>query len=168
VHAVETARSLLDRPLDALVHCDDRAAARGGRRKADAAFLTLGAFAHRMIADARPAAAVLVNSGAAGDGSEELVSAAAATYAPRGLRVNVVVPALLRAPVILRFFGEQPDDRAPAEHYPLGRWSEVLDTARTVRWLLSEDAAWINGQVVPVEGGRAAPVAPAVVPGAAV
>ena len=53
-------------------------------------------------------------------------------------------------------------EKALAEQYPLGRWGDVLDTARTVRWLLSEEAAWINGQVLPVDSGR--DISPATAP----
>ncbi len=153
-HAVETARALLEQPLRGLVNCADNSRSRAARTNLDGAFFTLGAFTEQMIADGERSSAVLVSTGAAGDGSEDLVSAAAATYAPQGLRVNAVAPALMRTPATLRFFGDQPTDRSPAEHYPLGRWGDVLDTARTVRWLLSDEAAWINGQVVPVDGSR--------------
>ena len=67
----------------------------------------------------------------------------------------------MQTPLTLRFFGDQPADRSPAEHYPLGRWGDVLDTARTVRWLLSADSAWINGQVVPSDGSRGVMSVPA-------
>jgi NAD(P)-dependent dehydrogenase (short-subunit alcohol dehydrogenase family) len=167
VQAVESARALLEAPLDGLVYCADNAASRAARSSLDGAFLTLGAFADQMIADGVPASAVLVSTSAAKDGSASLVDAAAATYAPRGLRINAVAPALMSTPVILRFFGDRLHDRSPAEHYPLGRWGEVLDTARTVRWLLGEDAHWINGQVLPLDGERGTAPATAPAPGPA-
>jgi NAD(P)-dependent dehydrogenase (short-subunit alcohol dehydrogenase family) len=37
--------------------------------------------------------------------------------------------------------------------YPLGRHGHVDDVANTIAWLVSDEAAWITGQVLPVDGG---------------
>jgi NAD(P)-dependent dehydrogenase (short-subunit alcohol dehydrogenase family) len=36
---------------------------------------------------------------------------------------------------------------------PIGRWGTPEDVAGTVAWLLSEDARYVTGAVVPVDGG---------------
>jgi NAD(P)-dependent dehydrogenase (short-subunit alcohol dehydrogenase family) len=40
-----------------------------------------------------------------------------------------------------------------ARNYPLRRLGTADDVARTICFLLSEDAAWMSGQVVGVDGG---------------
>jgi 3-oxoacyl-[acyl-carrier protein] reductase len=37
--------------------------------------------------------------------------------------------------------------------FPAGRWGQPDDIAAVVRWLASQDSAWITGQVIDVEGG---------------
>ncbi|WFR72093.1 SDR family oxidoreductase [Prescottella defluvii] len=67
------------------------------------------------------------------------------------IRVNAVAPAVVRT----RFAGplfEGREDRVVAD-YPLGRLGEPEDIAAAVAFLASEDAAWITGQTLVVDGG---------------
>jgi len=41
----------------------------------------------------------------------------------------------------------------PRGRMPSGRWGEPDDAARLVGWLMSDDAAWVTGQVIDSEGG---------------
>ncbi|HWV77614.1 MAG TPA: SDR family NAD(P)-dependent oxidoreductase [Isoptericola sp.] len=68
---------------------------------------------------------------------------------PDGVRVNVVAPGTVRT----RVWDDQggPDRLAPM--YPLGRVGEPADVAAAVAFLASDDAAWITGVTLPVEGG---------------
>ena len=43
--------------------------------------------------------------------------------------------------------------RSVGRALPAGRWGRPAETARLVRWLVSDDAAWITGQVINSEGG---------------
>jgi NAD(P)-dependent dehydrogenase (short-subunit alcohol dehydrogenase family) len=75
----------------------------------------------------------------------------AVELAPR-IRVNTVLPAVVRtrmAAVVLEGDGE----RELAESYPLGRLGEPDDIARAVTFLLSEDAGWITGSALVIDGG---------------
>ena len=47
----------------------------------------------------------------------------------------------------------QHSDGAVAGHIPLGRIGEPVDIARAVRFLVSEEASWITGQTLVVDGG---------------
>ncbi|MBW2395424.1 MAG: SDR family oxidoreductase, partial [Deltaproteobacteria bacterium] len=43
--------------------------------------------------------------------------------------------------------------QAVAERMPAGRWGMPTDVANLAAWLVSEEAAWITGQVLDSEGG---------------
>ncbi len=98
---------------------------------------------------------------AAGAGVEGLARAAAATYAARGLRFNVVAPGLVDTPLASKITGS---DRA-LEHsrkmHPLGRIGTADDVAPAIDWLLSPDADWVTGQTIGIDGGLGALRVPA-------
>ncbi len=73
-----------------------------------------------------------------------------AAYGQRGLRFNLVAPGTIRT----RVWDDQPGalDRL-AKLYPLGRGGEPEDVAAAVAFLASDDAAWITGQTLVVDGG---------------
>lgn len=91
--------------------------------------------------------------GAAKAGIEALTRQLAVELAPRGIRVNTVCGGLIETDS-LRYLhrGEEMADFARA-HTPLGRIGEPDDVARAVAMLVSEDARWITGQVLVVDGG---------------
>lgn len=68
---------------------------------------------------------------------------------PRGIRINVVAPGTVRTRV-WEAWGD-PEDLTPL--YPLGRIGEPEDIAAAIAFLLSDDAAWITGITLPVDGG---------------
>ncbi|NGN62510.1 SDR family oxidoreductase [Streptomyces sp. A7024] len=70
--------------------------------------------------------------------------------APRGVRVNLIAPGTVRTSA---WTGreEQLADMAP--HYPLGRVGEPEDIAAAVAFLASQDASWITGTTLRVDGG---------------
>lgn len=66
----------------------------------------------------------------------------------RGITVNAVNP----GPTDTGWAG--PEEEAwVREHMPLGRWGTPEDAARLVAWLVSDEAAWVTGQVIDSEGG---------------
>jgi 3-oxoacyl-[acyl-carrier protein] reductase len=68
--------------------------------------------------------------------------------ADRGITVNAVNPGPVdtgwATPELTRQVGRA---------LPAGRWGRPEETARLVRWLASDDAAWLTGQVIDHEGG---------------
>lgn len=74
----------------------------------------------------------------------------AAELAPDGIRVNAVAPGTVRT----RVWGEDGKDSERMRHmYPLGRVGEPEDIAAAVAFLASDDASWITGHTLPVDGG---------------
>ncbi|MGA0039677.1 MAG: SDR family NAD(P)-dependent oxidoreductase [Pirellulales bacterium] len=72
------------------------------------------------------------------------------------VRVNTVAPGWIRTA-----WGEQASEvwqRRARREAMLGRWGEPADVAAAVTWLVSPEASWVTGQVLPVNGGfRRAP-----------
>jgi NAD(P)-dependent dehydrogenase (short-subunit alcohol dehydrogenase family) len=64
-----------------------------------------------------------------------------------------------------RLFAGPLAEQGAATHYPLARHGSVEDAAGAVAWLRSDEAQWVSGQVLPVDGGFTA-LRPAVRAGA--
>ncbi len=82
-----------------------------------------------------------------------LTISAAATYAPRGLRVNAVAPGLVRTPLSARLTSSEATLKASTAMHPLGRIGEPGDVAEVVAWLLDPATVWVTGQIISVDGG---------------
>lgn len=90
---------------------------------------------------------------AAKAGIEGLARSASATYAAKGVRVNVVAPGLVRTPLAARITGSPAAEQASVALHPVGRLGEPDDVAVAIAFLLDPAAAWTTGQVVGVDGG---------------
>lgn len=90
---------------------------------------------------------------AAKGGVDGLVAAAAATYASRAIRVNALAPGLVRSNLTRRLTDNESTLRASEAMHPLGRLGHPHDVAGLATFLLTDDAAWITGQVIAVDGG---------------
>jgi NAD(P)-dependent dehydrogenase (short-subunit alcohol dehydrogenase family) len=86
---------------------------------------------------------------------EGLTRALAAELAPK-VRVNAVAPSISNSAMAQPMLGREAMAQALAKAHPLGRVGEADDSAALASFLLSPDAAWITGQVIGVDGGRAA------------
>ena len=84
-----------------------------------------------------------------------LTLSAAATYAPKGLRVNAVAPGLVRTPMTARITGNETALKASTALHALGRVGEPEDVASAIAWLLDPAQSWVTGQVLGVDGGLA-------------
>jgi len=85
-----------------------------------------------------------------------LTRAAAAEYGSRRIRVNAVLPGIIRTPMIARL---TEDARFSAffdrlkDRHPIGRFGEPAEIGEAVKWLLSDSASFVNGAAMAVDGG---------------
>lgn len=91
-----------------------------------------------------------VEYSAAKAGLGSLVQNLTGRYGPDGVRFNVVAPGTVRTP---NWDGAEDWLETFAKSYPLRRIGEPEDIAAAVAFLGSEDAGWISGITLPVEGG---------------
>jgi NAD(P)-dependent dehydrogenase (short-subunit alcohol dehydrogenase family) len=84
---------------------------------------------------------------------ELLTKAWAAEYGPSGVRVNAVSPGPTRTPGSAPM-GDGIDQLATT--LPLGRAADANEIADAIVYLASDEASFINGAIVPVDGGRVA------------
>ncbi len=68
-----------------------------------------------------------------------------------GVRVNAIAPGLVRTRFARALW--EPDEDAVASHIPMGRIGEPDDIAPVAVFLASDEASWITGTVVTVDGG---------------
>lgn len=85
-----------------------------------------------------------------------LVLSAAASYAPRNIRVNGVAPGMVRTSLTERLTSSEPALKASTAMHALGRIGEPSDIASAIAWLLDPEQSWVTGQVLSVDGGMSA------------
>lgn len=84
---------------------------------------------------------------------EGLTKALAAEFAPYNVRVNAVAPSLTDTPMAQFLLSDDAKREAGAKRHPLNRVGTPQDIAGMAAYLLSDQAAWITGQIIGVDGG---------------
>ncbi|GAA1695736.1 beta-ketoacyl-ACP reductase [Microcella alkalica] len=69
----------------------------------------------------------------------------------RGITANVVAPGFIETDMTAELPEEQ--QKAYKDSIPAGRFASPQEVARVVTWIASDDAAYISGAVIPVDGG---------------
>jgi NAD(P)-dependent dehydrogenase (short-subunit alcohol dehydrogenase family) len=134
-------------------------------------FIVAQAVAKRWIAAGRPGVIVNITSingvvagprsgayGATKAAVALLTSQMAIEWGPFGIRVNAVAPGLIDAGMSAPIYADLATRQARESKVPLGRLGTGDDIARTVLFLASDDAAYITGQNILVDGGVTASV----------
>lgn len=89
-------------------------------------------------------------------GIEALTRSLAADFSSIGLRVNTIAPGLMQTPATERMVGNEAAAKQIAAQYPLGRYGQASDAANLAAFLISDQATWISGQIISVDGGFSA------------
>jgi len=86
-----------------------------------------------------------------------LTKALALDYATQNIRVNAICPGIIDTPMLRIFADSRPDPEAAWAEYtaaqPIGRLGTAEECANAALWLASDDASFITGVALPVDGG---------------
>jgi NAD(P)-dependent dehydrogenase (short-subunit alcohol dehydrogenase family) len=85
--------------------------------------------------------------------AEQLARSWAAEFGPRGVRVNAIAPGVVRTPIN---DGDGDVLDAMTAGTPAGRPGVPEDIARAVAWVVGEAPDFVQGAVIPVDGGISA------------
>jgi NAD(P)-dependent dehydrogenase (short-subunit alcohol dehydrogenase family) len=86
-----------------------------------------------------------------------LAKALALDYATRGIRVNALCPGIIDTPMLEQFAATRPDPADAWRTYeaaqPMGRLGTAEECADAALWLVSNEASFVTGIALPVDGG---------------
>lgn len=83
-----------------------------------------------------------------------LTKTAAIEHALDGIRVNAVAPASVRTDIFTRSTGGAAEKQALyAQSHPIGRVAEPMEIAQAALWLLSNNASFVTGHTLVLDGG---------------
>lgn len=131
------------------------------------AFYGTQAAARQMIAQGKPGVIInmsSINSGLANPsvapyaiskgGMNQVTSTAAVAFAPHGIRVVGVGPGTIMTDMVAGAFVNSAGHHAILSRTPLGRYGRAEEVAAVVAFLASDDASYLTGETVYVDGGR--------------
>jgi NAD(P)-dependent dehydrogenase (short-subunit alcohol dehydrogenase family) len=84
---------------------------------------------------------------------ERVVRQMSVELAPRGIRVNAVCPGSVATPMTVASWANPAEAEARKQFIPLGRQASTGDISAAVRFLASDEAGFITGETLRVDGG---------------
>lgn len=89
-----------------------------------------------------------------------LTRSAALETASSGIRINVVCPAVIETPMADRLFTEDAVKKHLLSLHPIGRFGTPMEVAEAVVWMCSDEASFMTGQSLVLDGGFLAGISP--------
>jgi NAD(P)-dependent dehydrogenase (short-subunit alcohol dehydrogenase family) len=86
-------------------------------------------------------------------GVVQLTKAVALEYATQGIRVNAICPGVIDTPMAGLVAMDEAGRAALAQIEPMGRVGQPEEVAALALFLASDDASFITGAIIPVDGG---------------
>jgi NAD(P)-dependent dehydrogenase (short-subunit alcohol dehydrogenase family) len=85
-----------------------------------------------------------------------LTKSAALEFAPKGVRINAICPAIIETDMTEQIRGDEQTRAYLLSRHPVGRFGQSEEVAASVLYLCSPEASFITGIALPLDGGFAA------------
>ncbi|MGB3364680.1 MAG: SDR family oxidoreductase, partial [Thermodesulfobacteriota bacterium] len=122
------------------------------QKRGGGAIVNIGSMWATQAVEATPSSAYSAAKG----GVHTLTRNLAIEFAKNNIRVNAVAPAVVETPVYGSFIPEDQVSDVLASFngfHPLGRIGQPKDVVSAITYLASDEAGWITGAILPVDGG---------------